>query len=543
MEDNLEYYRCERRGTAIHEQEPRLTYGWELTCRAHIQAAVGNGIPVLHSHFLRDLHNQWTSGKSHIDVQAVGFPLKGKLRVLSNHSLRAILAHIVLSSSLLRFITTAQLSEARRLAPLHELTICLTGYDDLMMREDLRDKVSYLGGAAYSPQFSSEVTHLVVGPKFSTFEEAVREPGKVTGAIEVNRRRARTSNGRKVHIVWGEWLEHSLLAFGRLKEEEYSVEIMRLRPRQWAQSWKRADQDIVTRQAALSKLTGRSRSDSHKPSHKVLRHDTLLSMGPDANSSSRPGSALAGASNKRSRAGSAAGDDEEESVTVTSTRQQKVQKVAATDRNSDRVLQSGLLDEVQSRERRAVSAQPSTSATTSSKVTLKKSRSTATADLLGVQDLLLPRRAESATPSLAAPTDKGKEKARDQDEDLGEEPQRPPAGTSLLAKISKDRLSKMNSASTSASSSTTPHSATSTIPGTGRADSVTRRMDHATLEVEGDDEDPPSPIFEGKSFLLSFPGVASTLIAGIKDCIVDRGGTIARQDGSDVDYIVTKTIQ
>ena len=480
----------------------------------NLQAAIENGIPVLHSCFLFQLHKRWTEGALDLNV--------------------------------------AKLSEDSRLPPLHDLKICLTGYDfssATESRQEIVDRIATLGGAAYSPSMDSSVTHLVVGPLHSTYSTELQVHGKVTAAQQINRKRAQTGEERqskyKIHVVWGEWLEHCLLAFGRLMEENYAVDVIRERVNVQAVPFKRTT-EIKARAMSPKK-------DIRKAS-KILRQETVITIEPISTATisskiQRMEGISSGALASRSSG----------TLHKAVTNQQFIKNgpshngaiAGADDANNE-----DLPEVAQMRSKLQSNAQPTAS---TSRATNFKSRSSIYAEVQGVQDLLMAPALVQTAPvpsSSSSSQSKGKRKfeavhQKQNDRlrpvllDSAGSGQQFPAPS--VSKRLGDRSgcftvsASTSSLSFSSGSSTLPSrtlNSTSGVPSLGTQSSST-----PCPPFDVDENLPPTRIFEGKKFFLLFRDVAIEIVTGFRKKIEDRGGTALEEDGPDVDWVLCQFIQ
>ena len=487
-----------------------LTFFREVPLISSMQAAVENGIPVLHSSFMTSIHQKWTEGAMDLNI--------------------------------------AKLSEAHRLPPLHELKICLTGYDFATSntgRQELVERIADLGGASYSPSMDSSVTHLVIGPMYNTYSDKLQEYGKVVAARQINRKRATLGDGSqslqtsqrsqpqsKIHIVWGEWLEHSLLAFGRLREENYTVDIIRERQNVQAPVFKRAV-DIKSRAAS-------PKGDVRRAS-KILRQETVLAVQETASFSS--------ASSKKQKTEERL-DYASASTSAGLSRKSRQLELSTATHASDPAGQAGhekdqgeVPETAQIRKERLLSG---ILPTPSSRPAIKKSRSFAHAELQGIQDLL--------TPITEGGPKKGKGVLLAENDCKGISSQSPVftttkelPGSSTLKKLG-DRVGRFSSASTKQTISPLLVSIESKEKSTlcrstsppGQKSNPSDDMDQ---DMQGAEDKPPARIFEGKKFFFLLSGVSAEKIDGVRQEIEERGGVVLEKNGPEVDWILCKTIR
>lgn len=312
--------------------------------------------------------------------------------------------------------------------------------------------------------------------------------------------------------MWGEWLEHSLAAFGRQDETKYACE--RIPARAGLAGLRiRRTQDILTRaRESPRKANKNKKRPAHEVEVEILRHGT----GHDL-SAPEP----AGAKRRR----------------------------------------------IEGEERAASAQGPSTSGSTK----LKKHRSaTQHAELLGVQDLLAAPASASASgqstlPPMPRPLPgssmqsasfdlKGKMRALDQDVDMDAEAeaeqQQRRAGPSLLSSFAKARSSRFSSTPTAGTGAGSQLRAVSTsMTKSTSADTSASFMDvsAAPTDIDEDPEDeeeegPPPRIYEGKSFGLRLPpDAAESVVDRFREEIELRGGSIREDD--DVDFLIYKFAQ
>lgn len=441
-----------------------------------------------------------------------------------------------------RSLFLLKLSNAHRLSPLQGLTICLTGYGS--DRNHHRNTIAACGGAAYSPELSHEVTHLVVGPDYQSRDELLGN-GKYICAKQINGKRAKRQESRRpIWIVWGEWLEHSLCAFGRVQEEPYCADIVPIRE-EVNPPHGQASPDIVTRRNSASprkmrKHKAKDDAAQIKSKRKLIKQETLPSVYE-----------VEGASKKRSTE-----DDEAPSQVKRAKKDADngiYPKLEAGDQMNDLdpdgpdLLEPAAVKKPpgsQAAEPIAGAARER-SASLAPRQSMKRQQSSAHLELLGVQELLTVKQDDSTqtNTSLTNSTTISTQ-TRTEDEVLQRELQ-PAAAGSLLAKMGKDRSNKFFSNKQKEVVSAGPEASTSEAVLPVASTSINSAQDIASTLHEGNEEEethPPSTIFAGMTFYIIPGEFQDHSLPRVCEAITERGGVIVEQDSSDVDVLLCKTI-
>lgn len=396
------------------------------------------------------------------------------------------------------------------------------------------------------------VTHLVVGPKYSSIND-VEDNGKFTSATKINRNRiakARLSKSAgpgdvpaeshlpPIHIVWSDWLETSLVVYGRLREETYDVQLVAERDLLPPNRVQRT-MDVMDRISNLPHLQRKTGSS------KIGRDDSAIF--PEFMEMS---------TRKRERENT---NDDLQSVSKHSRLDASTSVVKVSRSGEAGNADDDAPEPVAMRKERARSLAPTS--TISSRPPLGKARSSAQLEIRALNDLLSPALPlskdlpfnESGTNSLKH--DKGKAVLKPHADThlpaaIDSAIASTTTSTSLLTKMSKDRSSKFAlgsnlvtpisvnmsrsiSSGSGYSASEFPASLISAEPKPERLPPIPS-SDGASAA--------PSRIFEGRKLLLVFPGLASSRLAVIRGHIEERGGSVADTDGPDVDWVVCKTI-
>jgi hypothetical protein len=518
------------------------------------QACVENGIPVIQSSFILELHHRWLEL---IPCDVVGVSLLvfyGEFKLWQ-----------------LTLSVTMKLSNYLRLSPLQNLTICLTGYSD--DRDGHRNVITQSGGAAYSPELTHEVTHLVVGPNFKNRDDLMQN-GKYLYAKQINNKRNKRQNQggeiikRPIWIVWGEWLEHSLYAFGRVREEPYSTDIVpdrnQVRPPPRERS-----QDIVQRRNASSPLKKMSKKQSRpkndqaqiKSKRKVIKQETNHS--------------LDGSSSEMTMVKKRAADESEVNELSISKRAKTEQGITSTE-TSNEIADSSIL-EGESRQEilepaavkkqsPCLSANPfgptidaaSSSSSLAPRPPMKKARSSTHMELMGVQDLLVTKHEEFSQKQPIAPTSSTSSLRANTDKmTITSQPSSSTSG-SLLSKMGKERSNKFinkikdstpapnDSAETSTSKAVQMlnRSETPDIDTRSASPIPDSEAQEAMINAVGPDGEPPIPsrIFDNKRFYITPEDFNKQLSSRMASLMVARGGVQSDCTNDNVDYIICKTI-
>lgn len=318
-----------------------------------------------------------------------------------------------------------------------------------------------------------------------------------------------------ISIVWGEWVEHSLHAFGRLREQAYALENVQEKSNIVAPRFVRTD-DIVTRLRESpnkkKKLEGRSASGKIPG---LLREETVIVAKPDSSSGSSSRSA------KRSR-------EEDSTDAKPHSKLRKASRPIETEQSEDMDGEGEV--EVARVRKEEMARQEAAQSTSSARPVVKKQRSGTTAEVASIQDLLQPvdtTRASNGSSIQGGLSRQG--------------------SSSTLSKVSVDRSSKFASASSSVSQSTTSKAAP--------APSVAVKMEAETQSIPAslapqnmmmqedggpEEEEDISPIFEGQRLYLHMPGISSTLIKRLRGVIEERAGTVVDKCDKDVNWIICK---
>lgn len=421
----------------------------------------------------------------------------------------------------------------------------MTGYGN--DRINHRNTIAACGGAAYSPELSSDVTHLVVGPDYQSRDELLTN-GKYLCAKQINSKRAkRQESNRQIWIVWGEWLEHCLCAFGRVREEPYSAEVVPNRE-EIVPPHGEPSPDIIARRDSASprKMRKHKSRDDHaqiKSKRKLIKQETLPSM-DEANGPTRKRAAEedeCANESKRAKKELEFGQDRigpisDDLTDADPTSTETLEPVAVKKQSA-----SLATDPLQPRER---------SASLAPRQSMKKQQSSTHLELLGVQELLTVKQeqpsqiATVASTSTSVAISKGFEDHSTQ----------PEAGSivagSLLAKMGKARSNKFASGKQKESTVAEAEASTSQAPLSAgyatenvKLPATAPRYDEI-VQAYGDDEDiqPPSAIFEGMSFYIVPGEFEDVVIPRVREAITDRGGVIASCDSKSVDVVLCKTI-
>lgn len=406
------------------------------------------------------------------------------------------------------------------------------------------------GGAAYSPELTHEVTHLVVGPSFNSRDELLQN-GKYMSAKQINNKRAKRQDGsRPIWIVWGEWLEHCLCAFGRVREEPYSAEIVSERKAIHPPPGE-LSQDIISRRQSASprKMKNKNTRDDHaqiKSKRKLIKQETLPSMDVSGPTTV-----------KRDRAA------EDHSADI-SEKRMKLEPPATTPPGGIGDMDDSSTDALERLEPVAVKRQsPSLSADpllslTSNRAsslgprpTMKKQRSSTQMELMGVQDLIAQKLEQASAPPVAGGSsnlvqhiDNGSLEDRQEGSSSG-------AG-SRLSRMGKDRSNKFISKQKVAGQSTAEYDSDSSrtlpLPATDKKPGI---EDHSAAQGQrslepapttDNDDAPPATIFSGMQFYIVPNEFPSGLVPRIEVAITARGGRVVTSDSPEVDYVMCKGV-
>ena len=411
----------------------------------------------------------------------------------------------------------------------------------------------------------------------------------------------------EIHIVWGEWLEHSLIAFGRQDERRYTCSLVQSREHLGDIRIKRT-MDIVQRaresprkSSSTSKRKRGTGGTNDEVPVKILRYETGHDLSEAGGSVSEQAQVQVQPGSKKRRIVED-GDNEDNDTKMAGIEGLIDNDVQKSDGKIEAIKSSGIA----SRAAAGSAAQLGNPSTSSSRIaakarpSLRKNRSSARAEMLGVQDLLAPapstsiptatsvtmttstsatatiiRKRDLPTPSskpvtsstLPSTRDKGKKRAFDGGNPVAavNEDEKDAKGSSgLLSNFAKTRSSRFTSTSSSSTSfATVPSRATApprpmVLPGdtslgpdvSGFLDvSVSNhpaRTDNEQEEEEEEEEDAGirDQMFEGKKFLLRLPvSEGNEIFERVKESILIRGGSLVKEDGPGVDYIIYKFAQ
>lgn len=414
------------------------------------------------------------------------------------------------------------------------------------------------GGAAYSPDLNNEVTHLVVGPVFTTRDELI-ENGKYKYAKQINAKRAKRQEAKRpIYIVWGEWLEHCLYAFGRVKEEFYSTDVFPDRHEVKPAPGQRSQDIIERRNIASPKKVRRQRSQGDqaqiKSKRKLIKQESVASM----NGSERT---------SRKRSGTSEGV---ESLAVL--KKGKTEPEGNDIDMEGRDSKASFLQEKESKEdlepaavRKQSSALslhpldgPTNAPAATSRAPMKKQRSSTHMELLGVQDLLVPKANSSSYSLQSAATSTTATLAPQPESSIMANPT--PSGTnnSLLSRMGKERSNKFFSKGRESTPvQTKPDASTSkTTLEACKAESVevlsrsasplpVPQMPDEEVQVAADhghNVPAPSRLFEGKRFHVVEDDFDKSLRSRITDLMIERGAIPSATINDKTDLVICKTI-
>ena len=478
-----------------------------------------------------------------------------------------------------------QISENHRLAPLDGLTICLTGYDGA--RQDLRTNISALGGAAYSPMLNSAVTHLVIGPLHAAAADehgAIKKLGKVDAARQINaKRRAAGSKSQSplIHIVWGEWLEHSLVVFGRCKEALYDVELV---PDRAALLHKRMQRplDIVERALSPAKekrsgASGKKRasaSGSEGGGSRVLRQETGLGL-PTSN---QDGEAQSLRTSKRVRTDANVSTRARVSTPAAGIAGNDGHRGEDDDDDGNRT-DDGRANAASTKSRPSRSAGAEAAVRKTTRLGAGSGRLSRSVEVSAVQDLLAPAQLPPAIAARgrSAPDFDAKGKGRELIEKGGTHASAasaatvqsanswvssahvpPPAAQAASPAVpivadgapphpakAESRLAKLGQSRKFTSSSSTPPGPAGAVLSRKASTSSLRVPKVAPIiaEVQDDDaeeeeQEVPVQFLAGKVFHLCFQDAKAEVIANTHAAVRRHGGRISRVDNKQVDYVL-----
>lgn len=299
-----------------------------------------------------------------------------------------------------------------------------------------------------------------------------------------------------IQIVWGEWVEDSLFAFGRMREELYNVEIVNRR------------EDMPTRRISrplglkerLDHTTQRLRKKRKTSS--VLRQDTVVAADHSVHSDLDKG---------------VRGDD----GAASSIRQDYLLADATANMDADVSMEEP--EPAMVRKERSASCAP---ARQDSRIApLKRARSSALTELSGVEALL---GSKPARPLLEVPLLKPEATVH-----IWTSTAPPPTASgchsSLLSRIDRTRAEKLSSAAV-----------------VERKPIIQPKIegpeDTATVDGSAVLDEIMAPIFAGCKIHLLLPGVPSSSLDKVRKNISDRGGILVESVPGDADYIVCRTV-
>lgn len=458
--------------------------------------------------------------------------------------------------------SVTKLSNFLRLSPLQDLTICLTGYGD--DRDEHRNVITQSGGAAYSGELTHEVTHLVVGPAFRNREDLMQN-GKYLYAKQINNKRnKRQGESRKpIWIVWGEWLEHSLYAFGRVKEEPYSTDVVPDRNEVKPPPRERSQDIFARRDSTSPKKTRKQRTrNDHaqiKSKRQLIKQETNPSLNEQAMSmKKRSASESDGGSSELSMSKRAKTEQENSRLEEPL----ELEGLPGENRSGKDILEPAAVkkhspplsaDPLGS----TLHARPSSSL--AARGPMKKQRSSTHMELLGVQDLLVPKLEESSQMQTMGPTSSAASMRAKADSMAIISGMNASTNTSLLSKMGKERSNKFFSkAKESTPGPSEPEASTSKavqMPNKAETPNFTAQTHSAspmpevhydiTMDGLAPDSEPLLPcsrIFNRKRFYIVPEDFDEQLRSRIANHMELRGGTYSDSIDESVHYIICKTI-
>ena len=117
-------------------------------------------------------------------------------------------------------VDAAALEPEHRLPTLAGLSLAITAFSlaHNSVRDELIRQITSAEGT-YKATFTSDCTHLIVGPDVPGGDDSVFAIDKVKMALMYQEKLGLDV----VHVVWSEWLEDSLAMNGALNESRYSI--------------------------------------------------------------------------------------------------------------------------------------------------------------------------------------------------------------------------------------------------------------------------------------------------------------------------------
>jgi hypothetical protein len=378
--------------------------------------------------------------------------------------------------------------------------------------------------------------------------------GKYLYAKQINNKRSKREESRRpIWIVWGEWLEHSLCAFGRVKEESYSTDVVPDRSKINPPPAERS-QDILARRDSASpkKLRKQKTRDDHaqiKSKRKLIKQESKPSIMEVPQT----------ASTKRAAQGV---DDDLPSKRAKMERdtQQDLPTTEGDDTAQEPLEPAAVKKQTPSLSTNPLNAMEDEALSSSaSKPPMKKQRSSTHMELMGVQDLLTPKQEEQSQMQMSVAPISSTSSLRAKMDNMHTSAETA-SSNSLLSKMSKARSNKFISRakeSTPALSGPEASPSTSSLKARKQeAESLDMPLRSASpaalsgppetlVDMSIQEEEPPfpcSPIFKGKTFYVIHEDFDAELRSRIAILMVERGAINIDQLNDEVDYIVCKTI-